>query len=60
MASIHIFGEGNYTGEAIKNFIISKAPLTINGGTVAAKIYDNTSSANISGVTYDGLKTVKN
>ena len=55
-ASVSIAGKGNYQGMVNKSFTIAKAPLTITGGTLAAKTYDNTTGATITAVTFGGLQ----
>ncbi len=55
-AIVNVTGKGNYTGMVSNNFTIAKAPLTITGGTVAAKTYDGTTNAIISDVTFSGLQ----
>ena len=46
----------NYTGEVSGTWQITPAPLTITGATVTAKTYDGSTSAQVTGVTFTGLK----
>ena len=46
----------NYTGEVSGTWQIIPAPLTISGATVTAKIYDGSTSAQVTGVTFTGLQ----
>jgi hypothetical protein len=55
-ATLALAGKGNYGGTARKTFSIAKAPLTIASATVAPKTYDGTASAEIGGVTFEGLQ----
>ncbi len=55
-ATVTVTGKGNYISAVSKEFIITKAPLAITGGTAETKIYDGTASAALSAVTFDGLQ----
>lgn len=46
----------NYTGEVSGTWQITPAPLTITDATVTAKTYDGSTSAQVTGVTFTGLK----
>lgn len=46
---------GSATGVSLGNYIISKAELTITGGSVAAKTYDGTTTAEVTSLTFSGL-----
>lgn len=47
---------GPATGVSLGNYIISKAELTITGGSVAAKTYDGTTTAEVTALTFSGLQ----
>ena len=55
-ANMSVTGKGNYYGTLNKTFTIAKAPLTITGGTVAAKTYNGTNTASVTGVNFGGLQ----
>ena len=44
------------TGISLGNYTIARAPLTITGGTVASKTYDDTITADVTAVTFGGLQ----
>ncbi|MEA4971434.1 MAG: MBG domain-containing protein [Candidatus Pelethousia sp.] len=55
-ATMHVTGKGNYSGTLSKPFTIAKAPLTIIGGTVAAKTYNGYNTAYVTDVNFGGLQ----
>ncbi|GHV50019.1 hypothetical protein FACS1894181_10010 [Bacteroidia bacterium] len=55
-ASASITGKGNYTGTASADFSIDRATITATTATLAAKTYDGTIAATVSGVTFTGLQ----
>ena len=54
--TVTVAGKGNYTGSVEKTWKITPATLTVNGATVAAKIYDGSTDATVSAVTFSGTK----
>ena len=55
--TVTIRGIGNnYTGQVSGTWQIIPAPLTISGAAVTAKTYDGSTSAQVTGVTFTGLK----
>lgn len=55
-ASISVTGKGNYSGTAGKTFTIGPQMLTYAMLTIAAKAYDGTTDAEVTGVTFSGLQ----
>ncbi len=55
-AKVTILGKGNYSGSVEKSFTIEKAALTITSATFADKTYDDSNTAIVTGVTFDGLQ----
>lgn len=45
----------NFTGTATRDWYIIPAELTITGATLAARTYDGTTDAEVTGVTFEGL-----
>lgn len=54
--TVTVAGKGNYTGSVEKTWKITPATLTVTGATVAAKIYDGSTDATVSAVTFSGTK----
>lgn len=54
--TVTVAGKGNYTGSIEKTWKITPATLTVTGATVAAKIYDGSTDATVSAVTFSGTK----
>lgn len=55
-ATLTINGKTNYTGVNKADFTIEKAEITISSVTLAAKAYDGTTDATVTGVVFDGLQ----
>ena len=54
--TVTVAGKGNYKGTAKATWQITPATLTVTGATVAAKIYDGSTDATVSAVTFSGTK----
>lgn len=54
--TVTVTGNGNYTNTAKATWKITPATLTVTGATVAAKIYDGSTDATVSAVTFSGTK----
>lgn len=54
--TVTVTGKGNYEGTAKATWKITPATLTVTGATVAAKIYDGSTDATVSAVTFSGTK----
>ena len=54
--TVTVTGKGNYKDTAKATWQITPATLTVNGATVAAKIYDGSTDATVSAVTFAGTK----
>lgn len=54
--TVTVTGKGNYEGTAKATWQITPATLTVTGATVAAKIYDGSTDATVSAVTFSGTK----
>lgn len=54
--TVTVTGKGNYKDTAKATWKITPATLTVTGATVAAKIYDGSTDATVSAVTFSGTK----
>lgn len=54
--TVTVTGKGNYKDTAKATWQITPATLTVTGATVAAKIYDGSTDATVSAVTFSGTK----
>ena len=56
--TVTVTGKGNYSGTATEKptYTINPAALTISDATLAAKTYDGTTAATVTGVTFTGLQ----
>ena len=52
--TVTVTGKGNYEGTAKATWKITPATLTVTGATVAAKIYDGSTDATVSAVSFSG------
>ena len=55
-ATMTVTGQGNYNDTKTVNFEIGQATLTITDATIGAKAYDGNKNADVTGVTFSGLK----